>query len=44
MSSSPQERDTQIDLICTPRMMRAERLAAAPNGGSARVLRDPLHH
>jgi hypothetical protein len=36
MSPSPPERDTQIDLIRMPQTLRAERLAAAQNGGYAR--------
>jgi hypothetical protein len=35
------ETRAQNDLIWTPQMMRAERLAPEPNGGSASVLPDP---
>jgi hypothetical protein len=38
VSPSPPERDTQIDLIWTPQMMRAGRLAADQIGGDARLL------
>jgi len=42
--ADPDDVSAQIDLIGVPSLMIGEEPSAAPNGGSARVHPDLLHH